>query len=239
LGCFNEKRARNELIKGNLAILHVQAVAVGGVAGLISWLLGTLFHAEQNTFHESMLMLASGTWCAAGSSLLLGVFMSAVVALSKRFHVNPDNVATPMAASLGDLVTIVMLIAVSMALYAVKGASLAVLARLKSVLTMLFCNRHAREYVLLRGSCAVCACGDCVHSQQPSGAPLAKHGVDPHHSRHAHYVVRGVFLSLTFGLTLFSQCFGVSSGAISQPVPWFGSVGACAERSSALLPTSF
>ena len=35
--------------------------------------------------------------------------MISVVLLSRRLKVNPDNVATPIAASLGDLVTLSLL----------------------------------------------------------------------------------------------------------------------------------
>jgi solute carrier family 41 len=43
--------------------------------------------------------------------------MVGVVILSRKFHINPDNVATPIAASLGDLTTISLLAAISRALY--------------------------------------------------------------------------------------------------------------------------
>jgi len=52
---------------------------------------------------------------------LLGSIMIAVILLSRRFHVNPDNVATPIAASLGDLTTISLLAAVSMFLFNTRG----------------------------------------------------------------------------------------------------------------------
>ena len=39
--------------------------------------------------------------------------MVAVIALSRRYSVNPDNVATPIAAALGDLVTLSLLAAVA------------------------------------------------------------------------------------------------------------------------------
>lgn len=47
----------------------------------------------------------------------VGSIMVGVVVLSRRFHINPDNVATPIAASLGDLTTISLLAAISRALY--------------------------------------------------------------------------------------------------------------------------
>ena len=35
--------------------------------------------------------------------------MVGVVILSRKYNVNPDNIATPIAASLGDLTTLVVL----------------------------------------------------------------------------------------------------------------------------------
>jgi len=46
-----------------------------------------------------------------------GSVMVIVVVLSRRFHVNPDNVTTPIAASLGDLTTISLLAAFARGLY--------------------------------------------------------------------------------------------------------------------------
>ena len=47
--------------------------------------------------------------------------MACVILLSRRFHINPDNVATPIAASLGDLTTISLLAAISMLLFRTLG----------------------------------------------------------------------------------------------------------------------
>lgn len=47
------------------------------------------------------------------SSLPLGVLMIFVVLFSTKVGINPDNVATPVAASLGDLTTLALLAAVS------------------------------------------------------------------------------------------------------------------------------
>lgn len=41
---------------------------------------------------------------AALASLVLGLIMVGVILASRKYHINPDNVATPIAASLGDLV---------------------------------------------------------------------------------------------------------------------------------------
>ena len=39
---------------------------------------------------------------ASIASFILGLVMVLVILLSRHFNVNPDNVATPIAASLGD-----------------------------------------------------------------------------------------------------------------------------------------
>jgi len=52
-----------------------------------------------------------------------GVVMVGVVVLSRRFHINPDNVATPIAASLGDLTTISLLAALARGLFSLVDTS--------------------------------------------------------------------------------------------------------------------
>lgn len=47
--------------------------------------------------------------------------MIGVIIGSRKVGINPDNVATPIAASLGDLITLSLLAGVSSALYEYKG----------------------------------------------------------------------------------------------------------------------
>ena len=49
--------------------------------------------------------------------------MSLVVILSRKCHINPDNVATPIAASLGDLTTLALLSSIATLFYKVIGIS--------------------------------------------------------------------------------------------------------------------
>ena len=46
--------------------------------------------------------LFSSVVTASIASFILGLVMVLVILLSRKFNVNPDNVATPIAASLGD-----------------------------------------------------------------------------------------------------------------------------------------
>ncbi len=52
---------------------------------------------------------------------IAGVVMSAVVILSRKCHINPDNVATPIAASLGDLTTLALLSSIATVFYKAVG----------------------------------------------------------------------------------------------------------------------
>lgn len=47
--------------------------------------------------------------------------MIGVIIGSRKIGINPDNVATPIAASLGDLITLALLSGISWGLYLEKG----------------------------------------------------------------------------------------------------------------------
>jgi solute carrier family 41 len=47
--------------------------------------------------------------------------MIGVVVASRRFHMNPDNMATPLAASIGDVVSINLLANIAAAFFTVHG----------------------------------------------------------------------------------------------------------------------
>ncbi|KAG8451391.1 hypothetical protein GDO86_003557 [Hymenochirus boettgeri] len=66
---------------------------------------------------HAVLLCASSVSTAFIASLVLGLIMIGVIIGSKKIHVNPDNVATPIAASLGDLVTLALLSGISCGLY--------------------------------------------------------------------------------------------------------------------------
>lgn len=51
----------------------------------------------------------------------LGIIMVGVIVGSKKTGINPDNVATPIAASFGDLITLAILAWISQGLYTCLG----------------------------------------------------------------------------------------------------------------------
>lgn len=54
-------------------------------------------------------------------SVSVGLVMVGVIIGSRKVGINPDNVATPIAASLGDLITLSLLAGVSSFLFRFKG----------------------------------------------------------------------------------------------------------------------
>lgn len=70
------------------------------------------FHAE-----EALLLATSAIVTASLASFILGLVMVGVVLLARQFNWDPDNVATPIAASLGDVTTLGLLAGVANCLY--------------------------------------------------------------------------------------------------------------------------
>lgn len=100
----------------NLATIQVQAISVGLCAALFSVVVGAIAHHEFDIRHV-LVITASSVTTASIASVLLGSLMSVVVVISHSCRMNPDNIATPIAASLGDLVTLSLLCSVGLGLF--------------------------------------------------------------------------------------------------------------------------
>ncbi|RKP07829.1 hypothetical protein THASP1DRAFT_16510, partial [Thamnocephalis sphaerospora] len=114
MGDLDSPTLQRQLVLGNLALLQVQALTISCLAGLVSFLLGMATQGTSHlTFHQSMLVITSAMICASFSSVLLGLCMCCLCIVCRRRGINPDNVATPIAASFGDLVTLAVLATIS------------------------------------------------------------------------------------------------------------------------------
>lgn len=202
IGELDVRRTRETLIKGNLALLQVQALIVSMFAGVLAFVLGvvtpdsqiespipaplpstpqqtpenallqsivrsafsavTLRHRRRslpasssasasggswlqkrriihqhpkpptdpalrlrNGYFEFVLVIATGMLSASLSSAVLGSFMCALVVIARRAGANPDNIASPLAASLGDLTTLTLLGLLASVLLHFEGTFLA------------------------------------------------------------------------------------------------------------------
>ncbi|TSK13342.1 Solute carrier family 41 member 2 [Bagarius yarrelli] len=104
------------LIIGNLALKQVQATVVGFLAAVAAIILGWIPEGKFQMSH-AVLLCSSSVATAFIASLLQGIIMVGVIVGSKKTGINPDNVATPIAASFGDLITLAILAWISQGLY--------------------------------------------------------------------------------------------------------------------------
>ncbi|XP_066561349.1 solute carrier family 41 member 2 isoform X1 [Amia ocellicauda] len=104
------------LIIGNLALKQVQATVVGFLAAVAAVILGWIPEGKFQLSH-AVLLCSSSVATAFIASMLQGIIMVGVIVGSKKTGVNPDNVATPIAASFGDLITLAILAWISQGLY--------------------------------------------------------------------------------------------------------------------------
>lgn len=104
------------LIIGNLALKQVQATVVGFLAAVAAVVLGWIPEGKFQMSH-AMLLCSSSVATAFIASMLQGFIMVGVIVGSKKTGINPDNVATPIAASFGDLITLAILAWISQGLY--------------------------------------------------------------------------------------------------------------------------
>jgi len=103
----------------NLALTQLQGIVVGFLAACIALVMSAISGDTEFNFSYMMVACSSSIITASIASFSLGLVMVAVIAVSRRLGVDPDNIATPVAAALGDLVTLALLSAVASILYAV------------------------------------------------------------------------------------------------------------------------
>ncbi|XP_070557928.1 solute carrier family 41 member 1-like [Ptychodera flava] len=116
VGTMDNRKEQWKMIGGNIVLTQCQAIVVGFLASVAAVIMGWIPDGEFN-MHHTLLLCASSLVTASFASLILGSVMVLVVLLSKRFRINPDNVATPIAASMGDLTTLALLAWISKILY--------------------------------------------------------------------------------------------------------------------------
>ncbi|XP_063219995.1 solute carrier family 41 member 2-like isoform X2 [Bacillus rossius redtenbacheri] len=108
LGYMDTRHDQWSLIMANLALIQCQAVVVGLLAAVAAVVMGWVPTGKFDVGH-ALLLCASSILTASMASFILGMVMVLVIVSSQHWNINPDNVATPIAASLGDLTTLALL----------------------------------------------------------------------------------------------------------------------------------
>ncbi|XP_046405802.1 solute carrier family 41 member 1 [Ischnura elegans] len=96
------------MIVGNIALVQVQAIVAALLVSLFAVSVGAVMDGLFD-FKHAILLAASSMVTATSSCFILDFVMIAVIVVSHKIKVNPDNVATPLAASFGDVVSISLL----------------------------------------------------------------------------------------------------------------------------------
>ncbi|CAB1415950.1 unnamed protein product [Pleuronectes platessa] len=118
-GKMESAREKWMMIVGNLALKQLQATVLGLLASVMATLLGWMAEGTM-PFNHVVLLCSTSVSTAFIASMLQGIIMVAVILGSMRLGINPDNVATPMAASFGDLITLALLACSSWWFYSIS-----------------------------------------------------------------------------------------------------------------------
>ncbi|VDO74700.1 unnamed protein product [Heligmosomoides polygyrus] len=116
LGFMETTKQKWQVALSNMALIQTQAIVVSSIAVIPAVLLGE----KPFMVGDFFCVLLSAVATASFASLLLGLLMIGVVTLARRFKVNPDNITTPVAASLGDVSTLFILLGLGTVLLRIK-----------------------------------------------------------------------------------------------------------------------
>jgi len=109
LGHLDTYSMAKDIIIGNMVVLQAQAFIVGSISGLFAWFMGGMSNGAFLGADKTIILVVSSIFSASICSFILGSMVSVIIIYSKKLKINPDNVATPLAASMGDLVTLLVL----------------------------------------------------------------------------------------------------------------------------------
>uniref|UniRef100_A0A182Q955 SLC41A/MgtE integral membrane domain-containing protein n=1 Tax=Anopheles farauti TaxID=69004 RepID=A0A182Q955_9DIPT len=116
LGNMSGRREIFQMILGNIALVQVQATVASFIVSMFAIAVGAIINGTI-VFDHVMLLTASAMFTATSSCFVLDFVLVAVILVSSRTTMNPDNLATPLAASIGDVVSISLLAGIATLLF--------------------------------------------------------------------------------------------------------------------------
>ncbi|XP_050450141.1 solute carrier family 41 member 1-like isoform X2 [Cataglyphis hispanica] len=116
LGHMDLPKEQWHMIIGNLVLIQCQAIVVGFLGSVVAIVMGAFRNGTVSLDH-AYLLCASSLVTASLASFVLGLITAGVIVFSRHCNINPDNVATPIAASLGDITSLTLLSWIATVLY--------------------------------------------------------------------------------------------------------------------------
>ncbi|XP_013200138.1 solute carrier family 41 member 1 isoform X2 [Amyelois transitella] len=104
LGNMESTREVISMVVGNISLVQVQAIVASTVVSIFAIVVNSITDRQING-NYILLIIASAVFTATTTCFVLDFVMVMVIYGSHKFKVNPDNVATPLAASIGDIVS--------------------------------------------------------------------------------------------------------------------------------------
>ncbi|CAK1546826.1 unnamed protein product [Leptosia nina] len=104
LGNMDSPREVISMVVGNISLVQVQAIVAATVVSLFAIVVNTITDQALNGNYV-LLIISSAIFTATTTCFVLDFVMVIVIFGSQKFKLNPDNVATPLAASIGDIVS--------------------------------------------------------------------------------------------------------------------------------------
>ncbi|XP_055354910.1 solute carrier family 41 member 1-like [Paramacrobiotus metropolitanus] len=133
IGGFDVPRRKWKIIGCNMALNQVLATGVGFMASLFAVIVHAIKHHGQVETQNVILMLGTAMLSACSTSIIQDSIMIATVLFAKRFRLNPDNIATPVAGTIGDVLTLSILAGFSYLFYSAFKTSYAMLGPIVAI----------------------------------------------------------------------------------------------------------
>lgn len=108
LGNMKGRREVLKMIVGNIGLVQVQAIVASCIVSVFAISTSAILNGHFQWSH-AYLVAASSVLTATLSCFTLDFLLISVIFISHRIKLNPDNLATPMAASIGDVVSLLVL----------------------------------------------------------------------------------------------------------------------------------